>query len=731
MKINHGLILCCSYIFGLFLTCVWGGINTHPTRLQWMMASGIIVLIMGIALGLSRRYFWQLKFSLIIATGLVMLLALGYCQWRIPQLQTDSIFQVTKTESNLIGKPIVLYGEVLSQPHTKGINKSSFWLTAKKIILDEQNIEVKSKLYVTYKSSEQSINQGDTVLLKGKLYQPPTTNISWLFDFAKFLQTKNTFWGFVSEELMSRRSTTSWLFKIRLRITRIHHDALGSEKGALLSAMILGRQAVDLPEHIYELWKQVGLAYTIAASGFHVSLLLGITQWFMKSKPEKIQFAIGISVLSFYVLLTGFSPSILRAAVMGSVGLLAIALDRKIKPLGLLIFTATTLLVINPLWIWDLGFQLSFLATFGLFTTLEPIKKKLDFVPPTIATAIAIPIAASLWTMPVLAYQFNVVVLYSIPLSIVLSLPIFFISLVGMASAVVGLLVPTFGLLIAVLLELPISIMFGIVNEVSQLPLSNVSIGALHWSHLILIYGAMIVIWLTPWGKRHVQTLIWGLFSFFLIILIAKNYNTTRLMIWNIDGIPTLLAQAAGKTLVIQPTLDDNIKYTLYPLLRREGINKIHAVINPFPRNPLDINSQLYTDFSVEEQFITDSSPDLSLSTMQLQEVRKRFGHMHIEILSNKPSILDIKIRDEHFYLFGDRQSDSSSIPSLSQGYLITSAANLKDYQLLATIKPKQAIAIGSRKGHPLAANAIILWAEEDTIWQWTPNHDFVSVSSQ
>ena len=58
---------------------------------------------------------------------------------------------------------------------------------------------------------------------------------------------------------------------------------------------------------------------------------------------------------------------------MGLAGLIALLWDRKVKTLSIVILVATLLLLFNPLWIWELGFQLSLLATFGFFVTFEPL----------------------------------------------------------------------------------------------------------------------------------------------------------------------------------------------------------------------------------------------------------------------------------------------------------------------------------------------------------------------
>ncbi|MCZ0902100.1 ComEC/Rec2 family competence protein, partial [Microcoleus sp. HI-ES] len=97
------------------------------------------------------------------------------------------------------------------------------------------------------------------------------------------------------------------------------------------------------------------------------------------------------------------------AALMGFGTLFALVLNRQVKPLGLLLIAATILLLVNPLWIWDLGFQLSFLATLGLIVTTPPLMAKLDWMPPAIASIVVVPIAASVWVLPLLLYVFSVV----------------------------------------------------------------------------------------------------------------------------------------------------------------------------------------------------------------------------------------------------------------------------------------------------------------------------------
>ena len=109
----------------------------------------------------------------------------------------------------------------------------------------------------------------------------------------------------------------------------------------------------------------------------------------------------------------------MRAGLMGVAVLIATAMGGKVKPQGSLLLSAVIILLINPLCIWSLRFQLSFLATLGLLVTAPVIEKRLDWMPPTIAIAIAFPLAAIIWTLPLITYYFNNISTYSILVNII------------------------------------------------------------------------------------------------------------------------------------------------------------------------------------------------------------------------------------------------------------------------------------------------------------------------
>ena len=656
MNVNRGAVLCLGYVCGLLLTSLWGGINSSPAIFDWGLVISAIALLSGITSWILPRYFFPLRTSFFLLTGLIALIAVFYFQFRTPRLATDPIFQLTQTESALLKYPVQISGKVLSQPRQRDNDKQSFWFELNKITTKFENFAVKGKLYVTLTEARELIQPDTDLSLVGRLYQPKPNRNTWSFDFPKYLQKNNAFFGFTSWEVINSKASTIGITKIRQRIINVHKRFIDPTQGALLSSMVLGRKAVDLSDSIYDLWAKAGLAYTIAASGFHVSLILGSTYWFTRKKAKKTQFIIGVTILGFYVLLTGFQPSVLRAALMGTAGLLALVLDRAVKPLSLLLLTATILLLCNPLWIWDLGFQLSFLATFGLLTTLEPIQKKLGFIPNIVATAIAIPIAASIWTLPLIAFQFNVIATYSIPLSILLALPITVVSLGGMISGAIGLLIPPAGAAIAYLVGFPLRLMIWLVEKVIELPASNLSVASLHWSQLIIIYGVMLIIWLTSWGKRQSKILGFGLFLLFVGFLTLKHYSTTKIVVFATENQPVIIAQAAGKSLVASADNIEELQWSLNSYLRKAGVNKINAFIdlNAVDESTLDV--EVLEEIKAERIF-TVAQPEDAIQNAQFLDVfdLQKISNLRFQVLQKIPLLFELKLNNQAFYILGER----------------------------------------------------------------------------
>lgn len=377
-----------------------------------------------------------------------------------------------------------------------------FWLEANQ--LDEGSREVSGKLYVTVPSQQATgIYPGETIAVTGSLYKPKSATAPGSFDLQAYLAKEGAFAGLKGRQvklMVESKSKWEW-YSLRQRIINAQGHWLGSPEGPLVSAIVLGHQAVDLPYAIKDQFVQEGLAHVIVASGFKVSLILGSLLAVTRRLSQRLRFGLGTLALFIYAGLTGFHPPVLRAAVMGFGALIALVLQRKRKPLGSLLFAAILLLLINPLWIWDLGFELSFLATLGLMVTVPPLVKRLDWLPPAIASLVAVHIAAYLWTLPLLLHVFNIAAPYSVVLNLLTTPLVSAISLGGILSAVAAVFLPLAGSALAWLLYYPTHILILVVQFFSQLPGNSITVNTISVLQLIACYGLICLLSTQSWWQ--------------------------------------------------------------------------------------------------------------------------------------------------------------------------------------------------------------------------------------
>ncbi len=489
------IVIGLGYILGLLSTGITLGSVSYPVASYCLFILGLIV-----SFWIPRH--WRLgptSRQWLLAT-VISLVGAAYCLWRIPQPAVDDVGRYAPGNYSV-------YGEITSLPQVNRSGKGKFWLNTHGIQNRAEDADFISrqpasgKLYVTAPlPTTKDLYPGQMIKVTGRLYEPSPPKASGEFDFQAYLAKQGSFAGLSAryiDELPNTDHPQPGLWQVRQRIVNAQGRWIG-DNGALISAMVLGRRAVDLPYDLRDAFIAAGLAHTLAASGFHVALVLGLVLTCLNWQPARTQ-AIGGSVaLLIYVGLTGLQPSVMRAAIMGFGAMLGLALERKVKPLACLGLAAFLLLVWNPRWIWDIGFQLSVTATLGLMVTATALAKRLDWMPGAIATLLSVPIAAYIWTLPLQLYHFGIVPSYSVVLNILATPLVTVVSLGGFISAMLSLIWPWAGSAIAWLLAIPVQLLISLVNLFNQLPGNQLTIGNISVWLVVLSYSlyGVITIWL-------------------------------------------------------------------------------------------------------------------------------------------------------------------------------------------------------------------------------------------
>lgn len=583
----QGNLLCLVWIGGLLLAWCLGQ-DRQPW--QWILLLLGVAVSSGLAAGFVPRY-WRRgpKSGFWLALGLIVLLAWGYYQWRQPQPNPQDISRLLSSQDYAL--PAIATGELISEGKSTAKGNLQFWMRTALVKPDQDPRfrPVTGRVYLTLpRDVGENLTACRKIRVTGKLYQPRSGAGIGGWNFRDYLASQGVFAGFQGEKVESLGQGFCTLAYLRQQIVKaqsawLPHTTEGySPEGLLISSMVLGQKAVNLPYAIRELFAQVGLSHLLAASGFQVSLLVGSTLSITRQLPRKLRFGLGLSVLVLYLGLTGLQASVARAGLMWFGILLGDCLERRVKPLGALLVAATILLMINPLWIGDLGFQLSFLATFGILVTSPYFASQLTFLPPKIADLLAVPLGATLWTLPLLLYQFSQFVWIAIPLNILASPLVEIISFGGMISAIAALIIPVAGSAIAWVLYFPTHWLIGLAKTFQTVPFfaMGIVVGQVSGIWLAVTYGVMFLLWLKPTWQKYKGWVMLCLVSALVIPLIYQSLTLVQVTILESKKHPILVIQNRQQTIVINDQKPDTQKYLLTPFLAKAGINQITCDID-------------------------------------------------------------------------------------------------------------------------------------------------------
>lgn len=247
---------------------------------------------------------------------------------------------------------------------------------------------------------------------------------------------------------------------------------------ALILGVLIGEQDT-IPEQIYTDFQRAGVVHILVVSGMHVLILVQMLKRLTQQLPRLGQLVVIITVLVGFCALTGFSATVIRATVMGSIPLLGTFIGRPHRIHLTLAWAAALVTVVNPyILVHDVGFQLSFLATLGLVYVTPYVKRLTTWLPETFSLreTVTTTIAATTTTAPWIAHIFgtwsNVALLANI---IVIPISNLMLS-AGMLITGLSWITPQLARPLAQLLGTVVALMVQYVRWCSQLPYAYVQI---------------------------------------------------------------------------------------------------------------------------------------------------------------------------------------------------------------------------------------------------------------
>lgn len=400
------------------------------------------VLVSGCGLALVLLLLsWRYRKLLLAGFCLALLLG-GMLRFQgvLPHLEETSI----QTYS-LQGEAAVV-GVIASPPEYRA-SYTQFHLEAQQVQVGGEWRPVSGKALIRTSPFPQ-YRYGDRLQVTGTLETPPRFED---FDYRGYLERQGvgSVVNYPEIEVLGTgygSRPLAWIYSVRERLSEGIGDALPEPQGSLAQAMLLGIRD-NIPADTRDAFSRTGTAHILAISGMHMGIIaglcLGLFAWLLGRRRPTYLIATFAAVW-LYALLSGLPPSATRAAVMVSIFLFAMYLGRQRRAGPALALAAAIMVGISPLVLWDVGFQLSFLAVAGL-VWLAPVfqswGQKIS-LPRVIVDGLAYSAAAVIATWPVISYNFGLVSLVSLPATLLILPALPFILVMAALVGVLGLSAP-------------------------------------------------------------------------------------------------------------------------------------------------------------------------------------------------------------------------------------------------------------------------------------------------
>lgn len=299
--------------------------------------------------------------------------------------------------NSLVGETVTLTGTLTESPDT---SSGSAKIRLTHLHIGDATDEIPGTIYVQLSSNPPDLERSDVVAIRGKIGD----------GFGVFAASM-----FRPELLQIERAEPGDLF-VRLRnwFADLVRNYIPSPEAELGLGYLMGMSS-GLSDSLSDALRAVGMTHVVVASGTHLGILVGAARRTFGKLSRFAGAFFSILLIVSFVLIVGFTPSMTRAALVASLTLLLGYVGRKLAPWRLLSLAAAITLVILPMYLFNLGWQLSFTSFFGILV-VGPCLTKTFYggkPPPWLANMLLTSLATCLTCAPILAYNFGAISLLS------------------------------------------------------------------------------------------------------------------------------------------------------------------------------------------------------------------------------------------------------------------------------------------------------------------------------
>ncbi len=594
------------------------------------LVTGYLVEIPGfVAIILSLASLTGLLFSLIKKRKVFLFSFIGLSLFFFGILNINLYLHPKATEKNIsqfIGtEKIAIEGVICKNPEVSP-HKIDLIVATKRIINGDTYIPTNENILLSVRLKNRTFKYGDYIRVKVRLRVPHSFNNPGGFDYKMFLLFKGIrFRGSINNpaHIVVIRENTGNILKAsfeeyRSKLRSIILENSPSPESRILQALILGEKR-EIPVEIRESFNRTGISHVLAISGLHIGIIaflsIIIIRWIIKTSEYlllrfniiKVSSLFAIIPIIGYALIAGYSISTIRATIMILCFLIALLIGRERDLLNTLAFTAFLILAFSPVSLFDVSFQLSFIAVAAILIITPELnallpKWKVNEISRTrkivtqIVLFIFVSFSAALGTAPLIVYYFNRISTMTI-ISNLLIIPIigFIVLPLGIIASFILPISTPLAVILTKISSFFICISNSIIDYLSHFSFSSFTVTTPSILEILLYYAFILLLVKLIHSHKAKFSIALAVIVLFYAGIFAythtKAMNPGKIQVTFIDvgqGSSTLVRFPGGKNMLVDGggfygESFDVGRYVVAPYLWHERIKRIDLIVLTHP----------------------------------------------------------------------------------------------------------------------------------------------------
>ena len=464
---------------------------------SFVFLSQILIVIFFVIGVLGVMLFWRRNWIFVIIGCSIIFFVFGL--WRIEATRLDQGILSQFANKSI---KINLQGYVSSEPDISA-DKQKLVILVKEFYLPGYGGYVNEKVLVT-EHLNQHYEYGQIVSFSGALMVPNFT--SGDFDYRSYLLKDGIFTTMFYPKIEPIDLKLSWseqskvlllsnIFKLKRLFESAVKDSIPEPNASFVNGILLGSKS-QIPEDLKDAFARTSMSHVLAISGYNIVVISEIVSMFLLLFFRR-QTAFWFSLLAIllFTILTGAQASVVRASIMGLIALLARREGRFYNVKNSILFTASVMIFISPMILrYDVGFQLSFMATLGLIFISPRLENIFMNLPDKfgLKETFILSLSAQIFVLPLLLYYFKNLSLLSLPTNLLVLPTIPYAMLLGFITGVITMVWPFVGHLVGYLTWLLSSIEILVVRTFSQVPFATLPV-SFNWILVLLSYVGLTI----------------------------------------------------------------------------------------------------------------------------------------------------------------------------------------------------------------------------------------------